>query len=229
MSGPASAAAPLLVDDIQILEARREPLTVEQLRQMMGWTYGADGQLMADLWHGFNQQLWGGRLDPAPMWLPTCTNWGRWIGLYSGNAEHQALSIQVKWQLGAQARADVLLHEMVHQALHEARLCTAHNAVPWCQEIMRLSQEIWGARIWASPSVPRRVKGKSTRVQRPGPDGTESITRKQIAGWPWGLGLHVPISRYLADTIDGICRQELLEQRQLLLEGYHAPLSGLSS
>lgn len=218
----ASASAPQMLDDIQIMDAQRAPLTVQQLRQMMGWTYGAEGQLMADLWDAFNQQLWGGRLDPAPMWMPTCTSWGRWIGLCTANAEHQTLSIQVKWQLSMQARADVLLHEMIHQALHEARLCTAHNALPWCQEIMRLTQEIWGVRIWASPAVPRRVHGKSTRVQRPGPDGMESITRKQMASWPHSLGLEVPIGRYLSGRMDATGHRDELEQTQLLLEGCHA-------
>lgn len=224
MSVTAPPAAPALVDDIQLLEAQREHLTVQQLRQMMGWTYGAEGQLMADLWHGFNEQLWGGRLDPAPMWLPTCTTWGRWIGLYSGNAQHQTLAIQVKWQLGVQIRAGVLLHEMVHQHLHESRQCTAHNAVPWCGEIMRLTRMVWGQVIWATPAVPRRVNGKSTRVQRPGPDGMPSITRKQLAGWPHSLGLHVPIRRFLSDVIDGNRRADVLEQRQLLLEGVHDDL-----
>jgi hypothetical protein len=209
------------VDDIELLEADRHPLTVQQLRQLMGWTYGADGQLLADLWHGFNQTLWDGKLDPAPMWMPTCTDWGRWIGLYRGNHANQTLSIQVKWQLSEQDRADVLLHEMVHQALHEAMVCTKHNAVPWCQEIMRLTQEIWGVSIWASPSLPRKVKGKSARVQKPSPTGAESITRKQIAGWPWRLGLHVPIQHYLGRIIDVEPEHHALSQRQMLLEAAH--------
>ena len=184
-------AGPELVDDVQVLDADRHQVTVQQLRQMMGWVYGADGEQLADLWHGLNVRLWGGRLEPVPMWMPTCTSWGRWIGLYTHNGSGRSLSIQVKWQLGPQGWADVLLHEMVHQALAEAGRCTAHNAVPWCQEIMRISQELWGVRVWASPSVPRRVGGISKRVQAPAADGTSSITRRELAGWPWRIGLHV--------------------------------------
>lgn len=184
-------AGPELVDDVQVLDADRHQVTVQQLRQMMGWVYGADGEHLADLWQGLNVRLWGGRLEPVPMWMPTCTSWGRWIGLYTHNGSGRSLSIQVKWQLGPQGWADVLLHEMVHQALAEAGRCTAHNAVPWCQEIMRISQELWGVRVWASPSVPRRVGGISKRVQAPAADGTSSITRRELAGWPWRIGLHV--------------------------------------
>ena len=209
------------VDDIELLDADRHPLTVRQLRKMMGWTYGADGQLLADLWRGFNQRLWDGRLDPAPMWIPTCTDWGRWIGLYRGNHQHQTLSIQVKWQLSEQDRADVLLHEMVHQALHESRLCPKHNAVPWCQEIVRLTQEIWGVSIWASPADPRKVRGKSVRVQKPSQAGAESITRKQIASWPHSLGLHVPMQDFKGITIDVEPERKALTQRQMLLEACH--------
>jgi len=190
-------AGPERVDDVQVLEADRHSLTVEQLRLMMGWVYGADGEQLADLWQAFNVQLWGGRLEPVPMWMPTCTNWGRWIGLYTHTGMGRSLSIQVKWQLGPQGRADVLLHEMLHQSLAEARRCTAHNAAPWCQEVMRITRELWGVSIWASPSVPRRVAGKSTRVQAPGPDGQPSITRKQIAGWPSSCGLHVSLHHLL--------------------------------
>jgi hypothetical protein len=190
-------SGPERVHDIEVLEAERHPLTVEQLREMMGWAYGPEGEQLADLWQALNVRLWDGRLDPVPMWLPTCTDWGRWIGLYRGNPDHRSLSIQVKWQLSPRDRADVLLHEMVHQALHEGRQCTAHNAVPWCQEIMRITQELWGVSIWASPAVPRRVGGKSTRVQALSPDGRESISRKRIASWPHSLALSLPVQELL--------------------------------
>jgi hypothetical protein len=190
-------AGPEVVDDVQVLEGDRHPLTVHQLREMLGWSYGADGEQLADLWHALNILLWDGRLEPVPMWLPTCTSWGRWVGLFTHNGRGRSLSIQVKWQLGHQGRANVLLHEMVHQALAETGRCTKHNAEPWCQELMRLSATLWGVSIWASPSVPRRVDGKSMRVQALSPDGMPSISRRQMAGWPWSLGLHVPVNALL--------------------------------
>jgi hypothetical protein len=194
------SCGPERIDDVQVLEAERHQLTVEQLRHMMGWAYGADGQQLADLWQALNLRLWDGSLDPVPMWLPTCTDWGRWIGLYTHNGMGRSLSIQVKWQLSPSDRAGVLLHEMVHQALAEARQCTAHNAMPWCQQIMRITWELWGVRIWASPSVPRRVAGKSKRVQVPSPDGRPSISRRCIASWPHSLGLQVPVLQLLEQS-----------------------------
>jgi hypothetical protein len=194
------SCGPERIDDVQVIEGERHPLTVEQLRQMMGWAYGADGEQLADLWQALNVRLWEGRLDPVPMWLPTCTDWGRWIGLYTHNGMGRSLSIQVKWQLSPRDRAGVLLHEMVHQALAEAGQCTAHNAVPWCQQIMRITQELWGVPIWASPALPRRVAGKSTRVQAVSPDGRQSISRKCMAAWPHSLALHVPVLELLEDA-----------------------------
>jgi len=188
-------------DDIELLDDDREPITVPQLRQMMGWTFGRDGEQLADLWAALNDQLWGGLLEPTPIWLPRVTTYGRWVGKYTGNLEHRTLSIQVKWQLGEQGRADVLLHEMVHQRLHERRECTKHNAWPWCREIVRLTRELWGRDIWASPAVPRRVAGHSTRVQVAGPGGLQSISRQAIATWPQSIGLCVPIDELLAGGV----------------------------
>lgn len=190
-------------DDIELLDDDREPITVDQLRQMMGWTFGRDGEQLAELWAAFNDRLWGGSLEPVPIWLPRVTTYGRWIGLYSGNHDHRSLSVQVKWQLSPQAQADVLLHECVHQALWEQRQCPAHNAWPWCREIVRLTRELWGIDIWAAPSVPRRVAGHSTRVQAAGPGEQVSITRQQIATWPHSLGLHVQVDQLLGAVAGG--------------------------
>jgi len=187
---------PHMLDDVQVLDADRHPITTEQMRLMMGWVYGTDGEQLADLWAAFNRLLWGGKLEPVPLWMPTCTSWGRWIGLYTHN-HSRSLSIQVKWQLAAEARAGVLLHEMVHQALAEAGKCTRHNAAPWCDEIMRISHELWGVRIWASPSNPTRVAGESVRRQKPSPSGEPSITRRQIASWPHSVGLRVNVHEVL--------------------------------
>ncbi len=162
---------------------------------MMAWSWGELGVATADLWHQFNRDYWQGELHPCPIWFPSASPYGNWIGLYSANPDGQSLHIQITQnQTGSLASVgDILLHEMIHQYLAETRQDTQHNAVPWCSEIMRLSREIWGQEIWASPALPRKnlKTGKSIRVQALGPDGQTSLTRKEIAGWPQSLKLSI--------------------------------------
>ena len=183
--------------DIDLIDSSRPTLTFEQMRQVMGWSWGEDGEWVADLWRAYNDRHWEGALDPVPIWFPRATPYGRWLGLCTGNSHHQTQHIQLKHGCSLQEWADILIHEMVHQALLETRRNPNHNARPWCDEIMRLSKEIWGQDIWAAPSLPRKVDGKSQRIQKRSPDGEESISRKAIASWPHSLGLHVEIGHYL--------------------------------
>ena len=199
----------MLIDDVDVIDAARFPLSVSQMRQMMGWSFGEEGVCIADLWWAFNERFWGGRLVPCPLFFPRATSWGRWIGLYTRNHDYQTLHIQLKFALSFEDKADVLLHEMVHQYLGESQQNTAHNADPWCQEIIRLTSEIWGQRIHASPANPRKVKGRSVRIQKPAADGTPSISRRDIASWPHSLGLHVPLNDYLVHRLVSRRRRSL--------------------
>lgn len=181
-------------NDINVMDAAREPITIDQLRLMMGWSWGDLGTATADYWQQMNQDFWGGVLQPCPIWFPAAVPYGRWIGLFTCNHQAESLHIQVAFnQTDSLAGVvNVLLHEMVHQHLSESGQDTSHNADPWCTEIMRLTREIWGQEIWASPAVPRKdAKGKSRRIQLPSPQGEPSISRKDIAGWPLSLGLDI--------------------------------------
>jgi len=181
-------------NDINVMDAAREPITVDQLRLMMGWSWGKLGTDTADYWQQMNQDFWGGALQPCPIWFPAAVPYGHWIGLYTCNHQSESLHIQVAFnQTDSFAGVvNVLLHEMIHQYLSESGQDTRHNAKPWCNEIMRLTREIWSQDIWASPAVPRKdAKGKSHRIQMPSPQGEPSISRKDIAGWPDSLGLDI--------------------------------------
>jgi hypothetical protein len=208
-----ATAAPVYRDDIEVLPVDRDRITTDQQRQLLTWTFGPVGAELAELWAALNHRLWDGQLDPCPIWLPRCTTYGRWIGLCSGDPEaRRTLSLQVKWQLSRQARADVILHEQLHQALIETGRNPQHNRWPWCQELMRITRELWGIEIWAAPAIPRKVRSTDTgelvssRVQRRGPQGQTSITRQQIATWPASIGLHVPIEQLLATAADAAPR-----------------------
>lgn len=186
-----------MAGDIQIIDSERQSLDFANLRRLMGWSWGDAGEWIADLWQEFNQRHWQGTLDPTPIWFPSASPYGRWIGQFTGNMQRQSHHIQLVRRLDRQERADVLLHEMIHQNLFESKQCTDHNAVPWCSEIMRLSREIWGVELWAAPSNPRKLEGASVRIQKSCPDnGKKSIPRSSIARWPHSVGLHVPVSDY---------------------------------
>lgn len=184
-------------NDVEIIVGTRFPIKAEHQLQMAGWSYGEHGVLIARLWQAFNEKHFGGKLVPCPLFFPTATPYGKWIGLFTMNHSFESLHIQLKYSLSVDSKADVLLHEMVHQYLCETHQATGHNANPWCNEIMRLTKEIWGVTIHASPDSPRRVNGRSVRMQKPAADGTPSITRRQIATWPQSIGLSVPIADYL--------------------------------
>ena len=187
----------VFMGNIEILKFDRIPISREQMECMLKWTYGDEGAEFARLWCAFNDQLFDGKLSPVPIYQPTATPFGHWIGQYQGNERNESLCIQL---MRGRERADkisILLHEMIHQRLWESGEDPSHNARPWCHEIMRLTKELWRKEIAASPDSPRKVNGQSRRIQKPSPDGQLSITRQDIARWPHSLGLSVPLERFI--------------------------------
>ena len=185
------------MSDIEIQKFDRVPILREQMECMLRWTYGNEGSELARLWCSFNDQLFEGRLSPVPIFQPTASPFGRWIGLYQGNDRNESLLIQLLRGESREEKFAVLLHEMIHQCLHESGENPNHNSIAWCNQIMRLTREVWKLEIWAAPSLPRKIKGASVRVQKSSPDGKPSITRKQIASWPQSLGLQIPVERFV--------------------------------
>lgn len=184
-------------NDIEIIDAERESITHDEMIKLMSWSWGKEGVALAKIWQGLNVKHFGGNLTPLPIWMPQTFPYGHAIGLFSANYERESLHIQIKQNLSPQKKVDVLFHEMIHQTLSETRRDTSHNALPWCGEIMRLAKEIWNVEIWAAPSLPRKVDGKSKRIQKKSPDGIESIERTAIAGFPYSLKLTIPVNDYL--------------------------------
>jgi hypothetical protein len=71
---------------------------------------------------------------------------------------------------------------MVHAKLILAGKCPDHNALPWCEEIERLSPLVLANPIQAKPVHPRRVGGVNKRVALEG-----HLTRSELASWPHSL------------------------------------------
>jgi hypothetical protein len=182
---------------IEIQDFARVPLSRAEMASILRWTYGDEGEQFARLWCGLNDKLFDGKLSPVPIYQPRATPYGKWRGLYSGNMRNESLEIQLKRGEDRDSKFATLLHEMIHQRLWEAGENPCHNGTPWCNEIMRLTREIWGIEIWASPSVPRKVGGKSKRIQKPSPDGRLSIPFCAIELWPHSLRLSLPMERFI--------------------------------
>jgi len=85
--------------------------------------------------------------------------------------------------LGAALAADVLLHEMIHQAIfqrlgHNGEGISSHNNEHWVSEINRIAP-LLGLPANAAVIRQKRVDGKVTWYT---PDG--HMTRAQLATWP---------------------------------------------
>ncbi len=84
-------------NDIEIIDGDRFPITVDQLRELMGWSFGYEGELIAELWRAFNDRFWDGRLEPCPMFFPRSTTYGRWIGLFTASGALAAYLINPEY------------------------------------------------------------------------------------------------------------------------------------
>jgi hypothetical protein len=159
-----------------------------------GW--GPLGGRVADTWRDFNRAHFGGRLRPLPIFLTPSTPYGNRLGwtCCREKVTHIALAAPSQGKVLVADRG-VLLHEMIHQLLHETGECIRHAGEPWCREIMRLHRMITGSPIWAARTTVVKVRtadgGRaSRRINPPHPDtGEPSLTQAEIARWPYSVGL----------------------------------------
>ncbi|MEM8610653.1 MAG: hypothetical protein AAGF93_01450 [Cyanobacteria bacterium P01_H01_bin.105] len=177
---------------LEIEDADRPEISFAEMQKFLHLGFGKRGIIIANAWQLYNNEFWQGRLKPIPIFLPHATSYGSWIGACVHN-ENQVLNIQIKHGMDMQNILNTLLHEMVHQALIESEQNAAHNALPWCQEIMRISQDYFDISFWAAPALPRKVDGCSVRLQKESPDGEISISRHAIARWPRSVQIHAPL------------------------------------
>lgn len=175
----------------EIIEQRKEPITLDEFNKLMKWAYSDRGVVLSKAWVRINEEYFDGVLKPCPILLPSSPPYGHWIGLCSNNEFGETVHIQLKRDMTLENHIDVLLHECLHSYLFARGLSAKHNDIPWCEHIIKLTKRIWGIDIWASPSVPRRIKGISKRIQKTSPTGQISIVRSDIARWPHSLNLHL--------------------------------------
>jgi hypothetical protein len=144
-----------------------------------------------DTWARLNAECFGGRLAPIPI-LWGLTPHGGTLGYCSVHAItlHPSLvnpRTANPWycgsKLGERYAADVLLHEMVHQANHQdgggrGDGSSSHNCEAWVREVNRISPLI-GVDARAQVLRQRRVDGRVVRSPEPG-----YLTQRQLGSWP---------------------------------------------
>jgi hypothetical protein len=181
----------LRVAETEVHECTTVPdFTFDDMRRALVKGWGETGLHIACTWDEFNQDYFGGELQPIPIFLTQTSPYGHWLGLTccQNPVTHIALCRPGD---GTKLVADcgVLLHEMIHQLLSQRRVCPAHAGAPWRSEIMRLHQKVTGEPLVLVRQRVIKVKQadgsrRSARVSPPG-----AVTQGKIARWPHSFGL----------------------------------------
>jgi hypothetical protein len=163
---------------------------------LVGW--GKPVARVAECWLEYNKLYFSERLLPLPIFLTPTAPYGSRLGWLCccHTITHIALVCPQKGEVLVADR-DTLLHEMIHQCLHEQGLDPSHKGQPWRDEIMRLHQLISGQTIWAGRyTVGKKKVGngewESVRLNRPDPvTGQTSLRQSDIARWPHSVGINL--------------------------------------
>jgi hypothetical protein len=168
-------------------------LTVEDVRRISLDAYGDAGASLVDLWTLYNALFFGDELRPILITRTRVFRYGACIGMTTVCDGRHIQVKAFKPEIDAQQRA-ILLHEMLHQSLHQRGLSPKHAQEPWCAEVRRISA-LLGKPVWAGKYTVRKVDGKSVRTNQPPPADAAPVlvmSQCQIAGWPDSIGLAPP-------------------------------------
>ena len=157
--------------------------------------FGEPGAHLADLWREYNDTFFGSALRPILITRSRVFAFGHCIGQthYGDDYIDRRLVIKSLKAAVCPKQREVLIHEMLHQALFERRVSPRHAGQEWCDEIMRLTR-LLGGKIWAGKYTVLR-EGKLTRRgnKPPPPNFTgRCLTQLEIAGWPHSIGICPP-------------------------------------
>jgi hypothetical protein len=164
-----------------------------ELRNAAVTFFGDLGAWAYDEWTKLNDRYFGSQNEPGPI-LWGLTAHGRSLGSFAANRNaitlHKSLvqpSTDAPWDiswLGKRFASDVLLHEMIHQHIHQMSLPTkgysSHDNKSWCDELNRLGP-MMGFKDMPKADVikQKRVGGKVTWYVPPG-----CMTRKELSEFP---------------------------------------------
>jgi hypothetical protein len=171
-----------------------QTFTIEDMRRFAGEAWGPLGVAVVERWCAFNDAYFDGALRPIPLVITNAQPFGKRLAFCSYNPDSGGRTITLnvpKHHQTLVADNNTLLHEMVHQFLHERGEYSKHNGAPWRREIMRITKLINGADIWAGASKSVRQGDNVKRMNVAHPEtGEPSLPQKAIARWPHdGFGI----------------------------------------
>lgn len=149
------------------------------------------GEWAYDEWVAHNERYFDGALEIGGInW--GLTSWGRTLGQYWPERNVIVMHVSLLYPqsdawgisklLGVNFASDVLMHEMVHQAIRQRGDIEpdekGHNNQLWVDEINRIAL-LLGLKANAKVVKQRRVDGQPRWVPEDG-----CLTRKQLGGWP---------------------------------------------
>jgi len=172
-----------------------QPTKFDLLRTASELSHPGYGAWLFDSWAELNQRYFEGELHVIPIiWglIPHGHNLGHYdhsiprITLHTSLLKPAGDAWGLQRLLGPVFAADVLLHEMMHQAIfqrlgHDGRekpTQTSHNNPAWCAEINRIAA-VLGLPANAAVVTQRRVEGKVKWVADEG-----KMSRDELARWP---------------------------------------------
>lgn len=168
-------------------EARRymHVLTLPEVMRFATAAYGEPGAHAVRLWDVFNRVFFAGVLRPIPIVFTATTPHG---GRLASCCARRIELARPRAGKALVADAGVLLHEMMHQALHQRGEDPTHAGAPWRRELMRLHLELTGDQVWAGRSqTMRRPVSQGGGVYRGNARsrfGARSMPQADIAAWP---------------------------------------------
>jgi len=174
--------------------------TFENYKEASTLFFGELGSWVYDTWDSHNEKYFNSELLPGVI-VFGLTPHGHALGRYHGSMNmitlHKSLvepKSDAPWLIANLSKiyaSDVLLHEMIHQAIyhkhgHDGHGISSHNNIYWVSEILRISQLLGLSGVKVEVVKQKRVKeagatgeGKVTWFV---PDG--HLTRKQMSTWP---------------------------------------------
>jgi hypothetical protein len=159
--------------------------TVKDMEKFAYTAWGDLGYSTVRKWVEFNDRYFGGQLRPIPIIITSTKPHGACTAMTG----HTVIELNVSPRL--RASNSTLLHEMVHQYLHQRREYAKHAGDAWCREIMRITKLIDGREIWCGRTKTHWIGGKAVRKNCVGADGQASLPQRDIARWPLSIGINL--------------------------------------
>jgi hypothetical protein len=173
--------------------------TFEELKTDGIEMFGDVGAWAYDEWNRLNETYFEGKNRPGAIhWVTSAKNQSLgWyssseniIYLFKGLVRPQYITPMAKWSLdhlNQRLASDVLLHEMIHQAIHQSggwRGESSHNNERFVKEVNRIAK-LLDLKVTARVIKTKMIDNKPTRAVEPG-----FLTLEELLHFPYATRPH---------------------------------------